>query len=68
MLQANQATAVLKTAIDLGIFAALAEEPRTAEGVAAEIDGPPVGALAPGGRLAVHDFVTGLALENPGAA
>jgi hypothetical protein len=27
MLQANQATAVLKTAIDLGIFAALAEEP-----------------------------------------
>ena len=25
------------------------------------------GALAPGGRLAVHDFVTGSALENPGA-
>jgi C-methyltransferase len=25
------------------------------------------GALAPGGRLAVHDFVTGPALENPGA-
>jgi len=25
------------------------------------------GTLAPGGRLAVHDFVTGSALENPGA-
>ena len=41
MLQANQATAVLKTAIDLGIFAALAEEPRTAEAAAAKIHCPP---------------------------
>ncbi len=26
------------------------------------------GALAPGGRLAIHDFITGQALENPGAS
>ncbi len=41
MLQANQATAVLKTAIDLGVFAALAEGPRTAETAAAKIQCPP---------------------------
>jgi 8-O-methyltransferase len=41
MLQANQATAVLKTSIDLGVFAALAEAPLTADAVAAKIGCPP---------------------------
>jgi 2-polyprenyl-3-methyl-5-hydroxy-6-metoxy-1,4-benzoquinol methylase len=41
MLQASQATAVLKSAIDLGVFAALAEAPRAAEAVAGKIDCPP---------------------------
>ncbi len=40
MLQANQVTAVLKTSIDLGVFAALAEAPLTAEAVAAKIACP----------------------------
>jgi C-methyltransferase len=40
MMQANQATAVLKTAIDLGVFAALAEAPLTADAVAAKIACP----------------------------
>jgi len=40
MLQANQATAVLKTSIDLGVFAALAAAPGTAEVVAGKIGCP----------------------------
>jgi C-methyltransferase len=40
MLQANQVTAVLQTAINLGIFAALADGPRTADAVAAKIECP----------------------------
>lgn len=39
-LQANQATAVLKTSIDLGVFGALADAPRTADGVAQKIGCP----------------------------
>lgn len=40
MLQANQATAVLKTSIDLGVFAALSGAPRGAEAVATAIGCP----------------------------
>lgn len=38
-------------------------DPKTCQGLAQRL----AGALAPGGRLAVHEFVTGPALENPGA-
>lgn len=38
-------------------------DPKTCQSLAQRL----AGALAPGGRLAVHDFVTGPALENPGA-
>jgi 2-polyprenyl-3-methyl-5-hydroxy-6-metoxy-1,4-benzoquinol methylase len=38
-------------------------DPKTCQGLTRRL----AGALAPGGRLAVHDFVTGPALENPGA-
>jgi 2-polyprenyl-3-methyl-5-hydroxy-6-metoxy-1,4-benzoquinol methylase len=41
MLQANQATAVLKTSIDLGVFAALSAAPASAEAVAQAIACPP---------------------------
>src|SRR5688572_28297417 len=40
MLQANQTTAVLKAAIDLGVFRALAEGPRDASSVADAIACP----------------------------
>lgn len=38
-------------------------DPETCQGLTKRL----AGALAPGGKLAVHDFVTGPALENPGA-
>ncbi len=41
MFQANQVTAVVKTSIDLGLFAALADAPCSAETVASNIDCPP---------------------------
>jgi hypothetical protein len=47
MFQANQATAVLKSAIDLGVFAALAEAPRHAGAVAAKIDCLPLDPVPP---------------------
>jgi C-methyltransferase len=41
MFQANQATAVLKTSIDLGVFQALSGAPRTADAIAKAIACPP---------------------------
>lgn len=45
MFQANQATAALKTSIDLGVFGALAGAPCTAETVAKAIACPPRGTM-----------------------
>jgi C-methyltransferase len=41
MLQANQATAALKTSIDLGVFQALSDAPQTGDAVAKAIGCPP---------------------------
>jgi len=41
MLQANQVTAAVKTSIDLGVFAALADAPKTADALAEAIGCPP---------------------------